>query len=158
MLESNKIAGSEGMSFAPLPHGKTATEVSTDYLFKLRQAIRFALHAELGDAFLEEERRIYWCFTVPSMIDEAGKTAFRDVIYDAGFLRDADDQRLLFISEPMASILCVSAASSLPLKRLETLLIVDCGHAMIDLMAFEVQGETPLSVKELTAASGDFCG
>jgi hypothetical protein len=158
MLETNKIAGSEGIVFPPLPHGKTATEVSTDYLLKLRQAIRFALHAELGDAFLEEERRIYWCFTVPSMVDEIGKRAFRDVIYDAGFLRDADDQRLLFISEPMASILSVSATSSLPLKRLETLLIVNCGHTMIDLMAFEVKEETPLSVKELTAASADFCG
>ena len=156
MLGGNSYVDS--VDLPPLPHNKSATDVSADYLFKLRQAIRSALQKYLGRAFETAESNIRWCFTGPIACNDHGKAALRRAIVNARFLRDDNDDQLQFVSEPEASILFCSKAGLLRLHSLDAVLVVNAGGATVDLIAYEVTGEQPFTLAKLTLESGDSCG
>lgn len=142
-------------SLPPLPLTKDAIQVSADYLLKLRHAIARSLQKTLGDF---EEEAIRWCFTVPGIWNDAGKSALRTAIQRAGYLRDESDGRLLLVAEPMGTALYCERSGLVNLKQHDALIIVDCGEGTVDLIAYEVIGENPFAVTECTAGSGDSCG
>ncbi|KAJ6263675.1 hypothetical protein Dda_2244 [Drechslerella dactyloides] len=146
------------INLPPLPPGKSEIDVAADYLFKLRQAMRAALQKALGEVFNREERNIKYFLTVPAIWNDAGKAATRQAAIQAGFLRDANDNRLTLITEPEAAAMFCSKAGLLNLKIHDAVLIVDCGGGTVDLIAYEVEEEVPFSVAECTAGSGDSCG
>ncbi|EWC48479.1 hypothetical protein DRE_07762 [Drechslerella stenobrocha 248] len=146
------------INLPPLPPGKSEIDVAADYLFKLRQAMRAALQKALGEVFNREERNIKYFLTVPAIWNDAGKAATRAAAIQAGFLRDANDNRLTLITEPEAAAMFCSKAGLLNLKIHDAVLIVDCGGGTVDLIAYEVEEEVPFSVAECTAGSGDSCG
>jgi len=142
----------------PLPPGRSEINVSADYLFRIRQAVRTALQKTLGEVFNREERNILWCFAIPATWTDAGRTALRASIVQAGFLQDDTDDRLHFVTELKASLLSCWERGLLSLKAPDAVLIVDAGKSIVDLIAYEVIGENPPAVKELTVVSGDSCG
>jgi hypothetical protein len=156
MLTGNMYT--DPINLPPLPPGRSAIDVSADYLFKVRQAVRAVLWKTLGEVFSREERNILWCFTVPSIWTDAGRTALRASIVQAGFIRNDNDDRLHLVTESEASLLLCSKVGLLNLKAHDAVLIVDARKGTVDLIAYEVIGENPLVVKELTAGSGDSCG
>ena len=155
-LEENSYI--DPINLPPLPPGKSAIDVSADYLRKLRQAIRSVLLKYLGETFNRAERDIRWWFTVPAVWGDSGKVSLRKAIIAAGYLRDENDDRLQFLSEPEATTLFCSKTGLLQLHSLDALLVVDAGKGTVDLTAYEVTEEQPFAVAELTAASGDSCG
>ena len=146
------------INLPPLPPGKTEIDVAADYLFKLRQAMRAQLQKTLGEVFNREERNIRYFLTVPAIWNDAGKAATRQAAIQAGFLRDENDNRLTLITEPEAAAMFCSKAGLLNLKIHDAVLIVDCGGGTVDLIAYEVEEESPFTVAECTAGSGDSCG
>jgi hypothetical protein len=58
----------------------------------------------------------------------------------------------------MATTIFCSKTGLLNIRQHEAILIVDCGKGTVDLTAYEVMGENPLKVKELTPSTGDSCG
>ncbi|TGO61198.1 hypothetical protein BCON_0029g00410 [Botryotinia convoluta] len=153
MLSGNTYI--DPINLPPLPPGKSEIDVAADYLFKLRQAMRNQLQKTLGEVFNREERNIRYYLTVPAIWNDAGKAATRAAAIQAGFLRDENDNRLTLITEPEAAALFCSKAGLLNLKIHDAVLIVDCGGGTVDLIAYEVEEESPFTVSECTAGSGD---
>ncbi|TAQ84647.1 hypothetical protein B7494_g7026 [Chlorociboria aeruginascens] len=156
MLSGNTYI--DPINLPPLPPGKSEIDVAADYLFKLRQAMRNQLQKTLGEVFNREERNIRYYLTVPAIWNDAGKAATRAAAIQAGFLRDENDNRLTLITEPEAAALFCSKTGLLNLKIHDAVLIVDCGGGTVDLIAYEVEEESPFTVAECTAGSGDSCG
>ncbi|KAJ5241468.1 uncharacterized protein N7469_003059 [Penicillium citrinum] len=156
MLSGNTYI--DPINLPPLPPGKSEIDVAADYLFKLRQAMRAQLQKTLGEVFTREERNIRYYLTVPAIWNDAGKAATRAAAIQAGFLRDENDNRLTLISEPEAAALFCAKSGLLNLKIGDAILIVDCGGGTVDLIAYEVEEESPFSVMECTTGSGDSCG
>ena len=156
MLSGNTYI--DPINLPPLPPGKSEIDVAADYLFKLRQAMRGQLQKTLGEVFNREERNIRYFLTVPAIWNDAGKAATRAAAIQAGFLRDENDNRLTLITEPEAAAMFCSKTGLLNLKIRDAVLIVDCGGGTVDLIAYEVEEETPFTVAECTAGSGDSCG
>lgn len=156
MLSGNTYI--DPINLPPLPPGKSEIDVAADYLFKLRQAMRNQLQKTLGEVFNREERNIRYFLTVPAIWNDAGKAATRSAAIQAGFLRDENDNRLTLISEPEAAAMFCTKTGLLNLKMHEAVLIVDCGGGTVDLIAYEVEEESPFTVAECTAGSGDSCG
>ncbi|SPO03752.1 related to hsp70 protein [Cephalotrichum gorgonifer] len=156
MLSGNTYI--DPINLPPLPPGKSEIDVAADYLFKLRQAMRESLQKTLGEVFNREERNIRYYLTVPAIWNDAGKAATRAAAIQAGFLRDENDNRLTLVSEPEAAALFCSKTGLLNLKVHDAVLIVDCGGGTVDLIAYEVEDESPFTVAECTAGSGDSCG
>ncbi|KAK0280312.1 hypothetical protein LTS16_001302 [Friedmanniomyces endolithicus] len=146
------------INLPPLPPGKSEIDVAADYLFKLRQAMRNQLQKTLGEVFNREERNIRYFLTVPAIWNDAGKAATRAAAIQAGFLRDDNDNRLTLITEPEAAAMFCAKTGLLNLKVHDAVLIVDCGGGTVDLIAYEVEEESPFTVAECTAGSGDSCG
>ncbi|CAK3865057.1 Heat shock 70 kDa 12A [Lecanosticta acicola] len=156
MLSGNTYI--DPINLPPLPPGKSEIDVAADYLFKLRQAMRNQLQKTLGEVFNREERNIRYFLTVPAIWNDAGKAATRAAAIQAGFLRDENDNRLTLITEPEAAAMFCSKTGLLSLKVHDAVLIVDCGGGTVDLIAYEVEEESPFTVAECTAGSGDSCG
>ena len=156
MLSGNTYI--DPINLPPLPPGKSEIDVAADYLFKLRQAMRNQLQKTLGEVFNREERNIRYFLTVPAIWNDAGKAATRAAAIQAGFLRDENDNRLTLITEPEAAAMFCSKTGLLNLKVRDAVLIVDCGGGTVDLIAYEVEEESPFTVAECTAGSGDSCG
>ncbi|KFY01733.1 hypothetical protein O988_02572, partial [Pseudogymnoascus sp. VKM F-3808] len=156
MLSGNTYI--DPINLPPLPPGKSEIDVAADYLFKLRQAMRNQLQKSLGEVFNREERNIKYFLTVPAIWNDAGKAATRAAAIQAGFLRDENDNRLTLITEPEAAAMFCAKAGLLNLKVHDAILIVDCGGGTVDLIAYEVEEESPFTVAECTAGSGDSCG
>ena len=156
MLSGNTYI--DPINLPPLPPGKSEVDVAADYLFKLRQAMRHQLIKTLGEVFNREERNIRYFLTVPAIWNDAGKAATRAAAIQAGFLRDENDNRLTLITEPEAAAMFCTKTGLLNLKIRDAVLIVDCGGGTVDLIAYEVEEETPFTVAECTAGSGDSCG
>ncbi|OBT49833.1 hypothetical protein VE04_09486, partial [Pseudogymnoascus sp. 24MN13] len=133
-------------------------DVAPDFLFKLRQAMRNQLQKSLGEVFNREERNIKYFLTVPAIWNDAGSAATRAAAIQVGFLRDENDNRLTLITEPEAAATFCSKAGLLNLKVHDAILIVDCGGGTVDLIAYEVEEETPFTVAGCTAGSRDSCG
>ncbi|EGD90832.1 hypothetical protein H112_01415 [Trichophyton rubrum D6] len=146
------------INLPPLPPGKSEIDVAADYLFHLRGAMRNQLQKTLGEVFNREERNIRYFLTVPAIWNDAGKAATRAAAIQAGFLRDENDNRLTLITEPEAAAMFCAKTGLLNLKIHDAILIVDCGGGTVDLIAYEVDEESPFSVCECTAGSGDSCG
>ncbi|KAK4545258.1 hypothetical protein LTR36_003438 [Oleoguttula mirabilis] len=156
MLSGNTYI--DPINLPPLPPGKSEIDVAADYLFKLRQAMRNQLQKTLGEVFNREERNIKYFLTVPAIWNDAGKAATRAAAIQAGFLRDENDNRLTLITEPEAAAMFCTKTGLLNLKIHDAVLIVDCGGGTVDLIAYEVEEESPFTVAECTAGSGDSCG
>jgi hypothetical protein len=156
MLSGNTYI--DPINLPPLPPGKSEIDVAADYLFKLRQAMRNQLQKTLGEVFNREERNIRYFLTVPAIWNDASKAATRAAAIQAGFLRDENDNRLTLITEPEAAAMFCSKTGLLNLKIHDAVLIVDCGGGTVDLIAYEVEEESPFTVAECTAGSGDSCG
>ncbi|PGH07169.1 hypothetical protein GX51_01956 [Blastomyces parvus] len=156
MLSGNTYI--DPINLPPLPPGKSEIDVAADYLMKLRGAMRNQLQKTLGEVFNREERNIRYFLTVPAIWNDAGKAATRAAAIAAGFLRDENDNRLTLITEPEAAAMFCAKAGLLSLKIHDAILIVDCGGGTVDLIAYEVEEETPFTVAECTAGSGDSCG
>lgn len=142
----------------PLPPGKTAVEVSADYLYKLRMVIRDHLQKTLGDVYSREENSARYVLTVPAIWDDAAKAATREAALQAGFLKDERDNRLTLISEPEAAATFCAASHIVSLHMNDAILVVDCGGGTVDLISYEVEEEDPFTVAECTEGSGDMCG
>ncbi|KAI9829931.1 MAG: hypothetical protein M1819_005903 [Sarea resinae] len=156
MLSGNTYI--DPINLPPLPPGKSEIDVAADYLYMLRQAIRNQLQKTLGEVFNREERNIRYFLTVPAIWNDAGKAATRAAAIQAGYLRDANDNRLTLVTEPEAAAMFCSKTGLLNLKIHDAVLIVDCGGGTVDLIAYEVEEEEPFTVAECTAGSGDSCG
>ncbi|KLO82654.1 uncharacterized protein LW93_9858 [Fusarium fujikuroi] len=87
-----------------VPPGLNAVDVSADFLYVVRRALRTQLQQRLGSKFLDNEQRIHWIVTSSEIWANRNKTLWKRALQRAGYLRDENDKRLSFIGEAEASI------------------------------------------------------
>ena len=141
----------------PLPAGKSVIDVAADYLFKLRQAMCNYFNMNLGDVFISEERYIQYCFSIPTIWNDAGKAALRQAIIQAGFIPSVDNRRLSLIAESEATVIYYATAGAVKLSLNDAILVIDCGRT-VELIAYEAVKEHPIQLTELTSGSGGSFG
>ncbi|KAK6536964.1 hypothetical protein TWF281_001171 [Arthrobotrys megalospora] len=158
----------ENTSSIRLPPGKTAIDVSTDYL-KL-------LYNELMDQLLRKRfpntldvTPIEFVFTIPAIWSHKAQEATRYAAKAAGFCSRSLDT-LSLVSEPEAAAMYVLramcdkgfsriSAQKSSLKKGEKFVICDAGGGTVDLISYEVEQEHPkFSLKESVVGSGAKCG
>ncbi|CZR38248.1 uncharacterized protein FPRO_06561 [Fusarium proliferatum ET1] len=87
-----------------VPPGLNAVDVSADFLFEVRRALRTQLQQRLGRKFLDNEQTIHWIVTLSEIWAKRNKDLWKRALQRAGYLRDENDTRLSFIGEAEASI------------------------------------------------------
>lgn len=148
----------DATALPPLPTGKSAVEVVGDYLSRLREATTASLMKSLGPRIPNDTENIQYYFSTPPLWNDGARAAFRRAIVYAGYARGVNDPRVTLMSSLEASTFFCSKSGLLSLKQDDGILIVDCGISFVDLLSFQVSSESPFSVKECTASSGDTCG
>ncbi|KAJ3546014.1 hypothetical protein NM208_g2227 [Fusarium decemcellulare] len=148
----------DSINLPPLPPGLDAADVSADYLYELRLAIRAALQRNLGDVFDQNEGTIHWIFTIPELWAQTDQTPLRRVIERAGYIGDEDDRRLSFISEAEASASNSMSCGLLRLDPNDAFIYVSCGKGVVDMSAYLVVTDSPFTLLRLTDGSMDSCG
>lgn len=138
----------------PPPTGKSQADVVADYLSKLREAILVVLRS----SFDMEEIHIQWWFAIPPVWDAIGEASLRASALVAGFIRGDHDDKITFIIEPVAYVLHCCRILLLKPQPSDVFLVVVAGHATVDLATYEATSGHPLTLKQLTTPSGDFCG
>ncbi|KAG4256108.1 hypothetical protein FPRO03_05056 [Fusarium proliferatum] len=87
-----------------IPPGLNAVDVSADFLYEVRRALRTQLQQRLGSKFSDNEQTIHWIVTSSEIWANRNKTLWKRALQRAGYLRDENDTRLSFIGEAEASI------------------------------------------------------
>ncbi|RKK31809.1 hypothetical protein BFJ67_g15066 [Fusarium oxysporum f. sp. cepae] len=96
----------ESIPLPGIPPGLNAVDISADFLYEVRRALRTQLQQRIGSKFLENEQRIHWIVTTPEIWADKDKTLWKRVLQRAGYLRDENDTRLspTLISQKFAEI------------------------------------------------------
>ena len=143
------------LKIMPPPTGKSQVDVVAEYLSKLRDAIFFALRS----SFDMEEIHTQWWFAIPPVWDGIGEASLRASALLAGFIRGDHDDRIFFITEPVAYVLHCCKTLLFNPQPSDAFLVVVAGKATVDLAAYEATSGHPLALKQLTTPSGDgLCG
>jgi hypothetical protein len=138
----------------PLPTGKFHVDVVADYLSKLRESICVILRR----SFDMEEIHIQWWCAIPPFWDGISEACLRGSALLAGFVRGGHDDKILFITEPVAYVLHCCNTLLLDPQPSDAFLVVVAGKGTVDLVAYEATSGHPLALKQLTSPSGDACG
>ncbi|KAF3227926.1 hypothetical protein TWF106_008330 [Orbilia oligospora] len=151
-----------------LPSGKTAIDVSSDYLKLLyNDLMNNRLRKRYPDTL--DITPIEFVFTIPAIWSHKAQEATRYAAKTAGFSSRPSDS-LSLVSEPEAAAMFVLQAmreknfsrisgQKTTLKRGENFVICDCGGGTVDLISYEVEEEYPkFSLKESVVGTGAKCG
>ncbi|KAH6622583.1 hypothetical protein F5144DRAFT_622756 [Chaetomium tenue] len=144
----------DAMKIPSPPTGKSPMDVVVDYLSKLHDAIWSILRS----SFDMEEMQIRWWFAIPPVWDGLGGAPLRASTLRAGFIRDENDDKIFFVTEPVATLLYCCKTLLINPQPSDTFLVVVASAGAVDLAAYEVIKGNPLDLKQLTTPSGDFCG
>ncbi|KAK6510614.1 hypothetical protein TWF506_009717 [Arthrobotrys conoides] len=164
-LEDLKLEDSTSIK---LPPGKTAIDVSSDYLKLLyNDLMNHRLRKRYPDTL--DITPIEFVFTIPAIWSHKAQEATRYAAKTAGFSSRALDS-LSLVSEPEAAAMFVLqamreknfsriSAQKTTLQRGENFVICDCGGGTVDLISYEVEEEYPkFRLKESAVGTGAKCG
>ncbi|KAK6543449.1 hypothetical protein TWF694_000196 [Orbilia ellipsospora] len=154
-----------------LPVGKTAIDVSTDYLRLLYEDLMHRVFRKrLPDTL--DITSIEFVFTIPAIWGHKAQEATRYAAKTAGFCSRSMDT-LTLVSEPEAAAMYVlhamgeqnfsrisdSRFSPFSLPKGENFVICDAGGGTVDLISYEVEKTSPkLQLKEAAVGTGAKCG
>lgn len=142
----------------PVPAGKSALDLVSDYLSRLRGAIHLCLQKSLGDTFGANLANIQYLFSTRRVHTGRARDMLCEAIAMAGFVPDANDARLQLLSAEEAMAHYCAKSGIFNTKQHDAFLIVDCGSGTVTLTGVEVKNEFPLDFSFCTAESGDSCG
>ncbi|KAK6343711.1 hypothetical protein TWF730_011300 [Orbilia blumenaviensis] len=151
-----------------LPPGKTAIDISSDYLRLLyNELMNQRLRKRYPDTL--DITPIEFVFTIPAIWSHKAQEATRYAAEAAGFCSRPSD-KLSLVSEPEAAAMFVLQAmheknfsrisvQGKTLKKGENFVICDCGGGTVDLISYEVEQDHPkFSLKESVVGTGAKCG
>jgi hypothetical protein len=146
-----------GKDLPALPKGKSGFQAFGEYLHCLRKATFASLERSLGAEIAKNFDNIQYYFSLPPIYTDRAVEQFRKAIVLAGFVPNANDPHLHFISGPVATAHYGNKTGLLNLKKKDAILIVDC-PGTVDVIALEVLSQLPFKVTDLTAGTGEACG
>ncbi|KAI3588058.1 hypothetical protein IWW34DRAFT_798022 [Fusarium oxysporum f. sp. albedinis] len=139
----------ESIPLPGIPPGLNAVDISADFLYEVRRALRTQLQQRIGSKFLENEQRIHWIVTTPEIWADKDKTLWKRVLQRAGYLRDENDTRLSFVSEAEASIHHAILTYSLTQETKDIFIFVSCGEKIVYVSAYRLLQASPFFISRL---------
>ncbi|ENH67834.1 hypothetical protein FOC1_g10005259, partial [Fusarium oxysporum f. sp. cubense race 1] len=139
----------ESIPLPGVPPGLNAVDISADFLYEVRRALRTQLQQRIGSKFLENEQRIHWIVTTPEIWADKDKTLWKRVLQRAGYLRDEDDTRLSFVGEAEASIHHAILTYSLTQETKDIFIFVSCGEKIVHMSACKLLQASPFFISRL---------
>ncbi|KAH7226219.1 hypothetical protein BKA60DRAFT_177937 [Fusarium oxysporum] len=133
----------ESIPLPGVPPGLNAVDISADFLYEVRRALRTQLQQRIGSKFLENEQRIHWIVTTPEIWADKDKTLWKRVLQRAGYLRDENDTRLSFVGEAEASIHHAILTYSLTQETKDIFIFVSCGEKIVHMSACKLLQASP---------------
>ncbi|KKP05800.1 hypothetical protein THAR02_02084 [Trichoderma harzianum] len=150
-----------GMDIMQLPKGRSAKDVTTEYLRGMKAMFDDAVKEHLGSHKMEDLPIEFW-LTVPASWSEKAKLLTKSAARDAGFAARRMD-KIMLISEPEAAAQLALKSS---LHRLESfvkpntgVMVCDCGGGTVDITTYEVEETRPtLELREIAVGVAGKCG
>ncbi|KAL7765857.1 hypothetical protein ACKLNR_003773 [Fusarium oxysporum f. sp. zingiberi] len=139
----------ESIPLPGIPPGLNAVDISADFLYEVRRALRTQLQQRIGSKFLENEQRIHWIVTTPEIWADKDKTLWKRVLQRAGYLRDENDTRLSFVGEAEASIHHAILTYSLTQETKDIFIFVSCGEKIVHMSACKLLQASPFFISRL---------
>ncbi|KAJ0418451.1 hypothetical protein BJY00DRAFT_179334 [Aspergillus carlsbadensis] len=136
--------------------GKTAEDITVDYLRHLRASVLLQVQQQL-EKLKRGRGSLRVTITTPSFWNEEAKARFRETATNAGFAAEPDE-KLDLISGLEAATLHAEFMQPAVFLVGETFLVVDCGGHVVEAAAFEVQAKNPSRLKKRTKVSASSCG
>ncbi|RPB00764.1 actin-like ATPase domain-containing protein [Choiromyces venosus 120613-1] len=163
LAASNPRSMERSYARIPLPAGKTAVEITTDYLKLLYTHLMRTLSQRLIHTI--DNTPIQFVLTTPAIWSHEAQNATCQAAKDAGFTSRAGDT-LTMVSEPEAAAsyclkeICHERSNTEnPLEPGERVLICDAGGGTVDLITYTVEKISPrLRLYEAAVGSGGKCG
>ncbi|PWW74262.1 actin-like ATPase domain-containing protein [Tuber magnatum] len=163
LAASNPQSMESSYANIPLPAGKTAVEVTTDYLKLLYSHLMETLRQRLIRTL--DNTPIQFVLTTPAIWSHEAQNATCQAARDAGFASRAGDT-LTMVSEPEAAAsYCLKeiyherSDTDSPLEPGERVVICDAGGGTVDLITYTVEKVSPrFSLYEAAVGSGGKCG
>ncbi|KAG0124762.1 hypothetical protein HOY82DRAFT_617537 [Tuber indicum] len=163
LAASNPQSMERSYANIPLPAGKTAVEITTDYLKMLYTHLMKTLSERNIHAL--DNTPIQFVLTTPAIWSHEAQNATSQAARDAGFTSRAGDT-LTMVSEPEAAAsYCLKeiyherSDTCSPLEPGERVVICDAGGGTVDLITYTVEKVHPrLSLYEAAIGSGGKCG
>ncbi|KAE8149079.1 hypothetical protein BDV25DRAFT_141187 [Aspergillus avenaceus] len=148
--EMNRLC-SEGIM--RIPNNKDSVVVVSDYLAEIYRAVCSKLEGQ-------NSRSVDFWLAVPAAWSEQARARLRDAATHAGFGGRPGDA-LHLVTEPEAAMsyflhLESSIGSSLSAKQGECVIICDYGGGTVDVAAYLIENENPVTYRELTVSGGEF--
>ncbi|KAF4434707.1 hypothetical protein FACUT_7766 [Fusarium acutatum] len=140
----------ESIPLLGVPPGLNAVDVSADFLYEIRRALRTQLQQRLGSKFLENEQRIHWIVTTPEIWENKDHEPWKRVLQRAGYLRDENDTRLSFVSEAEASIHRAILTYSLSQETEKPFIFANLGKELVSMSSCVLLQESPFFATWLT--------
>ena len=147
-----------GQGLLKLPDGKTAEEVTADYLRLLYLHLMKCLKDAIGEITVQETP-ITFVLTVPATWSPAARDSTRRAANTAGFESRPGDE-LTMIDEPEAAAISVIKGSKETLRGVELFekgscfIMLDMGGGTIDLITYKIVKLDPLQLEEVCVGRG----
>ncbi|PPQ96389.1 hypothetical protein CVT26_004991 [Gymnopilus dilepis] len=149
----------------PLPHGKTAIDVFSDFLRYLHQCARTYIeetHANGVDLWRNLKPHTHFVLTHPNGWEGGQQSLMRKAAVMAGLIPDdtSGQERLSFTTEGEASLhYCIqSGLTNEAMRSGKGLLIVDAGGGTIDISAYRQTSQDAKSFEEMAPPQCHFQG
>ncbi|OLL25338.1 Chaperone protein DnaK [Neolecta irregularis DAH-3] len=147
------IAPAELQQLAPQVANKTGSQVVTAFLEFLKSHLDGQLKLTFGTDVLSRVE-VRTTMTVPAFWNDKERNILRLAAVNAGF----EEMRLGFVTEPEAAALACVAQNYVHFETGDVFLVTDAGGGTVDLIAYKVLKDKPLSLKEAIAGIGELCG
>ena len=139
----------------PLPLGKSRTDVITDFLSNLRQAILDRLQS-LG--VIVDSHMISYTIATPALFNDTERAAVRAAATKAGYLCcPTHGTRFVIIKYSQATLLSLRSIGTLSPKHQHEGLMLYCGPAIVELSSYRMLKDSLLAT-EYSRAHGAACG
>jgi hypothetical protein len=130
----------DSSDFSPLPEGKTAIDVVTDYLQQLRKSISDQLQEILGEEIAVGRTNVQYYFTYPAAWTKTTQSALHTAIVQAGYVRDNDDdERLGLMPENLATVIFCTKRDMLKLEPKEIVLVINSSSSICDSISYQFE-------------------
>ncbi|KAF2160169.1 hypothetical protein M409DRAFT_29464 [Zasmidium cellare ATCC 36951] len=135
---------------------KTPVDAVADYLRWLWHIIKAKIERDEADAEIFDTALLTVVLTVPATWSERAKYCMQRAARAAGI----PEQSIKLISEPEAAAIfsLKKQAKKGQITKGDCVVVCDAGGGTVDVVAYQVHSQDPLSLDQVTVSKGDFCG
>lgn len=147
-----------GQGLLKLPEGKTAEQVTTEYLQFLYLHLMKCLENTIGEMTVQETP-ITFQLTLPATWSPAARDSTRRAAKEAGFESRQGDE-LAMIDEPEAAAISVVKGTKETIRGVEPfetgscIIVLDMGGGTVDLVTYKIVKLDPLQLEEACVGKG----